>query len=315
MNPFVLILSGLYDFAADLVCMRLRELDVPFIRLNRESLPEHSITLDPVAPLLSIEGPAGSARVGPGLRSIWFRQPVFLRNTPPHPLSVEEQLSRSQWSAFQRSLSVFASASWMNHPQATYLAESKPYQLSIAQRCGFLVLDTLITNSGKAIGARFAGPIVVKSLDTVLLREGDDCLFTYTTVADVETLSSRDFREAPLLAQVEASVKADLRVTVIGDAVYAVRIVAALGPIKGDWRLVPRDDLEYDDIELSADVQQACLRLARHLGLAFAAIDLMETDRGMVFVEVNPTGEWGWLASENRPIDLTIAQWLSGMQA
>jgi hypothetical protein len=314
MNPSVLILSGLYDFSADLVCMRLRELNVEFIRLNRESLSAHAVTLDPIKRVLSIEGPAGNALVGPGLRSIWFRQPVFLRNTPPQPLSVEEQLARSQWSAFQRSLSVFDTTSWMNHPQATYLAESKPYQLSVAQRCGLPVLDTLITNCGRAIGERFSGPLVVKSLDTVLLREGEDCLFTYTTVADVQALSSRDFREAPLLAQAEAVVKADLRVTVIGDMVYAVRILATSGAIKGDWRLVPREQLRYEDVELPPAVRQACLRLTSDLGLSFAAIDLMETVQGVVFVEVNPTGEWGWIASKHRPIDLTIAQWLSGQR-
>ena len=108
--------------------------------------------------------------------------------------------------------------------------------------------------------------------------------------------------------------KEDLRVTIIGDAVYAVRIVANSGAIKGDWRLVPRTELQYEDIELPADVLRACLRLTRNLGLSFAAIDLMETDCGMFFVEVNPTGEWGWIATESRPIDLNIAKWLSGYE-
>ncbi len=31
------------------------------------------------------------------------------------------------------------------------------------------------------------------------------------------------------------------------------------------------------------------------LGLSFGAIDLIESNNGYYFIEVNPTGEWAWL--------------------
>ena len=61
-------------------------------------------------------------------------------------------------------------------PAATYLAESKPYQLSVAASCGFQVPVTLATNDASSIRETFPGSLVIKSLDTVLLRDGDDCL-------------------------------------------------------------------------------------------------------------------------------------------
>lgn len=110
MNPHVLILSGLYDFSTDLVALQLERAGVPYVRLNREHLAQHRLTFDPLAPELTIRGPAGACHVGPELRAVWFRQPVFLRNAPAVSLSPGEQLERSQWTAFLRALCVFRHA-------------------------------------------------------------------------------------------------------------------------------------------------------------------------------------------------------------
>ena len=138
----ILILSGLYDFSTDLVTMHLKNFGVPYVRLNREHFADHRLTLDPIVPRLSVDGPSGRHQFGADLGAVWFRQPVFLRNTPSVPLSPNEQLERSQWMAFLRALCVFRDAAWMNSPAATYLAESKPYQLSVASDCGFQVPAT-----------------------------------------------------------------------------------------------------------------------------------------------------------------------------
>ena len=164
----------------DEIADHLARMRVPFVRLNREQLSQHRISLDPTAPKLMIRGPTGEHEVGPDLRSILFRQPVFLRNTPAHPLTPAEQLERSQWHAFLRSLSVFDAAAWMNFPAATYLAESKPYQLAMARRCGFLVPDTLISNDAARIRRWFPDRAAIKSVDSVLIHEGADTLFTFT---------------------------------------------------------------------------------------------------------------------------------------
>lgn len=311
MSPHVLILSGLYDFSTDLVALRLEEAGIPYVRLNREQLADHRLTLDPLVPELTIHGPAGTYDVGLDLRAVWFRQPVFLRNTPPAPLSPQEQLQRSQWMAFLRGLCVFRHAAWMNHPAATYLAESKPYQLSVATTCGFHVPATLASNDARRIRQNFPQSVVIKSLDTVLLREGDDCLFTYTTVNPSTELTDDAVAPAPLFAQRALEQKTDLRVTVVGDDVFAVRILSKGTGISGDWRVVPKADLEYRDIALDDDMADRCRQLTRCLGLSFAAIDLIETPEGTFFIEVNPTGEWGWLSTADRPIDHAIASWLA----
>lgn len=311
MRPHVLILSGLYDFSTDLVVLQLDRIGVPYVRLNREQLSDYRLTLDPLAPCLTINGSGSTWVVETELRAVWFRQPVFLRNTPPFSLSPSEQLERSQWTAFLRGLCVFRNAAWMNHPPATYLAESKPYQLSVAVACGFRVPETLVTNNATRINETFPDSLVVKSLDTVLLREGNDCLFTYTTVNLGTALRDESVSAVPLLAQQILGQKTDVRVTVVGNRLFAVRILSGGSGISGDWRVIPKADLEYQDVELDSDTADRCIRLTRQLGLSFAAVDLLETPEGIFFIEVNPTGEWGWLSSADRPIDKAIAAWLA----
>ena len=310
MTPHVLILSGLYDFSTDMVAVHLENSGVPYVRLNREHLAEHRLTLDPIGPSLVVRGPSQTYNIDSHLKAIWFRQPVFLRNTPSAPLSPSEQLARSQWAAFLRGLCVFRDVAWMNFPGATYLAESKPYQLAVARRCGFQIPTTLATNDVNRVQDAFSNDLVIKSLDTVLLRDGDDCLFTYTTISKGDQLNDDTVAAAPLLAQQNLRNKTDVRITVVGDHVFAVRILSQGCGVKGDWRTVPRKDIQYHDLTLDDDVTHRCRFLTRALGLNFAAIDLIETPCDTYFIEINPTGEWGWLSSPERSIDKAIASWL-----
>ena len=48
MTADVLVLSGLYDFSSDLITLRLEEARVPYVRLNREQLKDHRLSLDPL---------------------------------------------------------------------------------------------------------------------------------------------------------------------------------------------------------------------------------------------------------------------------
>lgn len=200
---------------------------------------------------------------------------------------------------------MFDHAAWMNWPQDTYLAESKPYQLLIAHRCGFNIPNTLV---GNVVSNDTNEPIIVKSLDTVLLREGNDCLFTYSTLT--EDISEEASASAPFMNQEYIKDKIDIRVTIIGNKLYAIRILADGHPIAGDWRIMPKESLQYVNIALPQSIAESCMALTQNLGLAFAAIDLLEREGNYYFLEVNPTGEWGWLNSNERPFAALIADWL-----
>ena len=306
-KPDVLILSSIYDFSSDLIALRLKQRRIRYLRLNKEHFKDYRITIDPEVKIMKVKVQDESFLLS-NPKSIFFRQPVFLRNSPSRALSIQEQLARTQWSAFLRSLSIFDNSKWINWPQATYLAESKPYQLSIAKRCGLKIPKTLVGNDAIEINNVFPEKKLVKSMDTVFLRERDECLFTYSTLLEGECLSEENSSEVPFIAQEYIDDKVDCRVTIIGERVFSVYILKNGKPIAGDWRTIAKKELQYKTFQIPETLKDSCLQLMRRLNLSFGAIDLLKTGSDYLFLEVNPTGEWGWLCNEERKIDHAIVE-------
>lgn len=309
MKNYVLILSSMYDFSTDLVVQRLENNGDVFIRLNKEQLSDYEIFFDPINTILRVKGEYVDVETS-NVKSVWFRQPVFLRNTPGRSIDINEQLSLSQWNAFLRGLMVFDKAYWMNWPQATYAAESKPYQLMIAKKIGFSVPQTIISNS-LGFDRLPSKNFIIKSMDTVLLKENDDCYFTYTSKANPEDFTLDKTKQAPITFQEYIEDKLDIRVTIVGSKVYAVAIKSNGNAISDDWRTLKKEDLEYVDIELPVRIKKLCIEYVKLLGLNYGAIDFIKTKDEYIFIEINPTGEWGWLSNDKREIDYDIAKKLS----
>lgn len=305
MKEYILILSSVYDFSVDLVIQRLEKAKHNYIRLNKEHFNFYELTLNPIDKTLTING-NGLCVCLSSIKSIWYRQPVFLRNTPGKTIDITDQLSKSQWNAFIRGLMVFDDAFWLNWPQSTYAAESKPYQLMLAKKMGFPVPQTIISNS---LGFKHlrSEKFIIKSLDTVLLRENNDCYFTYTSNATPKDFSLNNTKDAPITFQEYVEDKLDIRVTVIRDKVFSVSITKNGSPINDDWRTTEKTHLEYNDIQLPDVVNEMCIFYVKALGLNYGAIDLIKSHNQFVFIEINPTGEWGWLANKERQIDEEIA--------
>lgn len=305
----ILIVSSLYDFSTDLVVQELESRGVDYFRLNKENFASYRITIDIEHKTLEIIAEGISYVVSSKTKSIYYRQPIFLRNTPNDSLSIEEQLVRSQWMGFLRSLTIFDSARWLNRLDATYLAETKAYQLCVAKEIGFDIPKTLIGNHAEKFH-EFDKLVIIKSLDTILLRDDGDCLFTYSTIKNVNELTDINVAAAPLTVQEYITPKIDLRVTVIGNQLHAVKITANGKGIEEDWRTTERDQVEYSHIQLPKLIEKYCFELMVRLNLNFGAIDLILCNEQFVFIEVNPTGEWGWLVNNNRRFDKIIADWL-----
>jgi glutathione synthase/RimK-type ligase-like ATP-grasp enzyme len=88
-------------------------------------------------------------------------------------------------------------------------------------------------------------------------------------------------------------------VTVVDDHVFAAAIHSQECPATTvDWRVdIPGGaTLRHEAVELEPHVAEACRQITGMLGLRYSAIDLIRTtEGGVVFLEVNPNGEWMWL--------------------
>lgn len=304
----VLLLTSIYDFPSDRICVELNALGASYARINAESLASSRLRLDPVAPRLEVWTDNAYWVIDASLRSVWWRQPTFHRNATGGPRSLDEQLQHTQWPAFLRALTLFEEARWINSPAATYQAEMKPWQLRRASRLGFDTPRTLITNDPAAPVDEILGEVVAaKSVDTVLLREGDHQIFAYTQILPWRDCANEQLQQAPLLLQEAIVDKLDLRVTVLGENIWCVAIESVGKGIEGDWRLHPKENLAYRTVTLPTDITRRCVALVRDMGLTYGAIDLVAHDSRYVFIEINPTGEWGWLDTHDRPLAKAIA--------
>lgn len=309
-RPEILIISNLHDFATDHVVYHLNRVGISYLRLNRDQFRAMRIALSLLPRRLHGEGANLTFDVTPSsLRSIYFRAPVYLRDIYQPDLSPNEQLERSQWAAFVRGLTVFDNVFWMNHPQATYQAEIKPYQLCLAQKLGFDIPQTIVSNSTE-LGARLFehhSGMVVKTLDPVVLKTKQKEFFIYSSRTTIEELLESDISSAPVLMQEALVPKIDIRVTVVRNRLFAVTIKQHGRGIDSDWRL-QKNDLQYDLIDLPSEVEAKCKALTRALGLSFGAIDLVLCRNRYYFLEINPTGEWAWLVDNTQlGIDEEIA--------
>ena len=102
---------------------------------------------------------------------------------------------------------------------------------------------------------------------------------------------------APVIYQREIAKACDLRVTVIGERLFATAIHSqADNETEVDWRRGSRVDLVHELVELPEELAARCLELTRALDLRYGAIDLIrDSDGANRFLEINPNGQWAWI--------------------
>lgn len=162
-------------------------------------------------------------------------------------------------------------------------------------QCGFQIPATLITSEPDAARTfvKKHGPVLYKPLSTPLYRvEGVSCT---VEVADV-TADEIDegVSGTAHLFQHRIDKAADVRVTVVGDQVFSVRINSGLL----DWR-TDYDCLTYTVVDPPPGITEALHQYLRFFGLVFGAFDFaIDRSGAWWFLECNPSGQWAWLEPE-----------------
>jgi hypothetical protein len=184
-------------------------------------------------------------------------------------------------------------------------AQHKASQLQVAAALGFEIPPTLITNNPKdflAFYRQHNGHIVSKAFyhATLQLEQGSRRQ-AYGMFA--EPVASRDvgyaaaIRYLPTIFQAYVSKQVELRITVVGQQVFAVEIHSQqTRHTRYDWRRYDLSHTPHKPHELPEQVHSLCLQLVEQLGLCYGAIDMVLTPDGRyVFLEINPSGQYLWL--------------------
>lgn len=294
----VLIISNTLDFGTDYICVELEKRDIEYFRINRDYFKEYHINFNVTkSEMILIYQDEEYLISRDLLKTIYYRAPIYLRDNYQPNLSPEEQLYRSQWTAFIRNLAVFDNVLWVNNPVATFEAENKILQLKIAKDIGFLCPHTIITNNLNNNILFEDTKFIVKSLDTGIFRIGDNEGFIYSNVVNGKKLNNANLDSLPIMLQNYIYPKRDLRVTVVGNDIFSVKILKDNMGIDGDWRL-QKDNILFEPIQLPSSIEKKCLVLLNRLKLKYGAIDLILSEGKYYFIEINPTGEWAWLVEQ-----------------
>lgn len=121
----------------------------------------------------------------------------------------------------------------------------------------------------------------------------------YTTPITLQDLEANlgELKLCPVILQSYIPKRLELRVTVVGDNVFACAIHSQDSDrTKHDWRKYDFVNVKHEVFELPQYVKDRLLACMRTWGLKFGAIDMVITPNDhYVFLEVNPAGQWGWI--------------------
>jgi glutathione synthase/RimK-type ligase-like ATP-grasp enzyme len=320
-NAVLIVRHGVDDHAS-LVSAELEKLGVEVVCLDTDRFPHAtSLTFSVEAGVPSIQLRVDERQYrGDMFAAVWYRH-IRLPLAPYIADHDARRMAESElrWT-LEGALLALEPVLWANHPHANLLARSKLLQLRIAARLGFKIPETHVTADPRAIRDRYrtwggrmvaklaGGQIVAHSIDTQFLVP--TTLVTQHDLQDEAALCA-----CPAIYQRLVEKLHDLRVTVVGDEVFACRIDSpAHEKARVDWRAAGEAALDLQPCGLDTAIADRCRALLRTLGLEIAGIDFIVTPDGdTVFLEINAAGQWAWVQeATGLPIAASIARRLYG---
>ena len=315
----VLLLTHSGDFyTVDLVSQALARRGARPIRFNTDLFPS-SVKISARA---GDERPAdlytdtGEQICAAEVRAVWARKLWSPRMTDDLDERYRSMCIGESAAALEGFLDALHDARWVNNLQLQRDAENKQRQLRLAARAGLRVPRTLVTNDPAAARQFFAeteGQTVTKLLRPLTVSMDDVAQpFVYTSRVSEEDLAGAEaLRHSPMVFQELIPKARELRVACVAGKAFAGALDAS-GTSRGltDWRRAAPGECQWERAELPAEVSSSLQELMSKLGLVFGAVDLICTPSGEhVFLEVNPSGEWGMLERDlGLPISDAIAE-------
>jgi glutathione synthase/RimK-type ligase-like ATP-grasp enzyme len=320
----ILILSGAADIHADAVEAELCALGVECVRFDGSLFPDQAV----LSISLDDSGALGGTLVFDqvelsldAVQAIWVRRPGT-------PICRNNGLGNAARATAEADAAATLSDLWtlMEVPcipaTAHVIAQAthKATQLRRAAQMGFTIPPTFIGNDPdtflEAVKTDPSAFITKRCAPSQRLLDEQGGIVSRLT----EPLRPKDlvhvdaWRHSPMTVQSTVPKDVELRVTVVGDEVFAAAILSqSTNHSRHDWR---RLDLQHTSIEayaLPPEIAARCVALVNSLGLSYGAIDLIVTpDSQTVFLEVNPNGQYLWIEeTTGMPISGAMARLLS----
>ncbi|MFI9630570.1 ATP-grasp ribosomal peptide maturase [Streptomyces sp. NPDC052042] len=304
MASTVLVVTALEDFTADKVIAALNEREVPVVRVDPAD----------IGPALTFEARIGqdsptwrgrlrtaSREVELGeVAAVYYRRPTPFTARYRHlPVQQRDFAAAEARHGLGGILNNLHGATYVNHPAAVTRADFKPAQLQRFTELGLQIPPTLVTNDPDA-ARKFAAEhshVIYKTFRGLPPGEDGHTGAIWAQRVDPDTFDDTLCVTAHLF-QAEIPKTGDVRVTVVGEKVFAQQVAAPDGAL--DWRRGNWDDLIHAPIAVPAPIEAALHRYLASSGLVFGCFDFALTGDGnapehWTAIECNPNGQWGWL--------------------
>lgn len=217
---------------------------------------------------------------------------------------------------------------WMNSAAVDrMLDQNKLLGATIAAQVGLRVIPTVLTDSAEAwtqAVTRFSasGDVAVKPAAMWAARVDDDSgdvlsLFTQRLTRAAALGLTEQATRAPVIVQPYVDKLYELRVTVVGEQIFACRIDSQQSERTAtDWRRYDFERTPHEPIQLAPALTSAIRQFMEAAGLKYAALDFIVDVEGFThFVEANPAGQFGWIEElTDLPISDAIVDWLLGIR-
>lgn len=334
-TPFVMIMSSFYEPNVNKVIEHLQTQAVKWFRFNTETFPllaridlRHSKD-DGTYSVISFEGQQIDSR---SVTSIWFRrQGEFI--LPEGLTASERDFVESECKSFLGDFYNSLDGIWVNPRYHEAIATSKLYQQRVARELGMTTPRTLVTNDphavrefvestrGRVLFKPNGGVPKAKQLTYASrVQAAYAGHFSHEPAVDEHSTPPEQFpvlfsqiltedkmemidhvSSCPVIFQDYIEKQSELRITIVGDDVFAAEIHSQESDqTKVDFRefaFLPKEQApRHTRFTLPPEVEAQLMNLMERLHLVFGCIDMIRTIDGQyVFLEINPSGQWGWI--------------------
>jgi hypothetical protein len=292
----LLILTSDQDLTADFLIVELIHRQLPYFRLNAEELTGADFTFSATDKSIQRHVSVNNRRLDfNDVKAVWYRRAIYpspIASLPPS----ERAFVAGELRHLAMGLVLNPEVTWVNPIDKVSVAEHKLYQLQIAQQLGFRIPHTLVSRDPvqlKRFAAANALGTICKPIFHGMFVDEIASYSVYTRRVTPESLDVDNVAVCPVFLQEEIARNADVRATFIGQRCFVADIRGDASLV--DWR-DPEISVSYSESTLSHEMENKCRAMLKRLGLVYGAFDFVRTPEGdLVFLEINPTGEWAWL--------------------
>jgi hypothetical protein len=258
---------------------------------------------------------------GHRVTAVWNRR---VHDPVPDCAEEDRAFAAWEWKLFQRTVfnvqGAYGDALWVNGFAAAQRAEYKLVQLAACRRLGIPFPETVVTTDAAEVAALIQrwGQVVFKSFLVHQWEKRDSGKLHAVGVVllngDSE-LPADAIAVCPGIYQQYIEKRCDVRVTVMGDRMFALRLGKGMDGAFVDWRGHSRDPaFRAEAMPLPPAIESKLGALMRELGLVFGCIDLVVDNEGEFhFLEVNQAGQF--LFVEDMVPEFPVLQTMTAMLA